>query len=61
MLQEWSRKLSEKVEVIEGNVKQYIDVHPINNNSTINYTKDQIHNVQVFIENYQTYDGGDIR
>jgi hypothetical protein len=61
MLKEWSKKLIAKVVVIGRNIKQYVNMHPLKEDANVNYTKDWIQNVQVFIGNYQTYDGDDIR
>ena len=45
ILKNWSKKLINKAEVIGGNVKQFIESHPLKDNVSVQNTKDWIRNM----------------
>ena len=47
--------------VIGKNVKQFVLSHEIKENSSSNYIKDQIRNLQVFTKNFDAHREEDIR
>ena len=61
ILNTWAQKLKEKAMVIDRNVKQFILGYETKENSSLNYIKDWICNLQVFIKNFDVYGEEDIR
>ena len=44
-----------------GNVKGYMNAHPISENVTLEYRCEQIRNVMELVKNTRIYDGDNIR
>ena len=63
LLEQWSNVIKIKAQDIGGNAASYTRQHPLKevNINNINYTKDQIINMQSFIKNHKSYDIEDIR
>ena len=45
---------------IDENVQQFVIHYELRENSSLNYTKDWIHNMQVYIKNFKVYGKEDI-
>ena len=61
VLKEWSNKIIEKANHLRENIYRFVLVHPLHENNNTNYIKDRIRNVQVYMINYESYEGNNIR
>jgi len=61
MLKRWSSKTREHTIEVGGNIRSYVEAHPLKDNATIEYLREWIQNVQELLKNNKIHDRDNIR
>ena len=59
MLKKQSQTCREYAMELEGNIKAYVNVHPLKDNVILEYRREQIRNVIKLTKNTELYEGED--